>query len=344
MPFMVCITGGRLSKKPKFRTGLIVGKFCPLHKGHEFLIDSAIAQCKKLYIISYTNPEFEGCEPKKREAWLRELYPNTEIMVLYKNIPKNDAPDIEHRKFCADLCRDKFKIVPEVIFTSETYGDGFAQYLSDYFTQKVRHIFVGERNNRIISGTKVRTDIHRFKEFLSPVVYRYFVNRVCFLGAESTGKSTLAIECAKLYETTHVDEYGRVLWEKKKGQLLFEDMTLIAKTHVAKENAALLTAKKFLFVDTSPLTTLFYSIALFKKFDPELFHLSHRTYDYIFLCAPDFKLVQDGTRQDEAFRMKQHSWYLKELAARKIQYTLLQGRIEERTEAIKMHLELKMRT
>lgn len=328
-----------MNKKREFRTGLIVGKFCPLHKGHEFLINAAMAQCEKIYIISYTNPEFEGYEPEKREAWLRALYPNAEILVLRDNIPKNDASDIEHREFCAVLCRDQLKMIPDAIFTSEAYGEGFAKHMSEFFEKSVRHVFVGKGNDRIITGTKIRADIHGLRSFLSSVVYADFVKKVCFLGAESTGKSTLAAECAKIYGTEHVDEFGRTLWEEKKGQLEFHDMMLIAKTHVAAEDTALLRAKEFLFIDTSPLTTLFYSFALFGKSEPDLIHFSRRSYDCIFLCAPDFQLVQDGTRQDEAFRMKQHSWYLEELASRKINYTLLQGPIEKRIETIKTRLQ-----
>lgn len=38
-------------------TGLVVGKFCPLHRGHEALIAFAAAGCDRLVILSYTSPE-----------------------------------------------------------------------------------------------------------------------------------------------------------------------------------------------------------------------------------------------------------------------------------------------
>ena len=44
-----------------FRAGLIVGKFCPLHKGHELLIKTAIAACESVVVISYAKPSYTRC-------------------------------------------------------------------------------------------------------------------------------------------------------------------------------------------------------------------------------------------------------------------------------------------
>jgi nicotinamide riboside kinase len=51
--------------------------------------------------------------------------------------------------------------------------------------------------------------------------------------------------------------YGRERWESKNGSLTYEDMLHIAERQVAAEDEASLQAKRFLFCDTSPLTTLF---------------------------------------------------------------------------------------
>ena len=37
----------------------------PLHCGHEKLINTALAQCEELFIISYSVPEMPDCEPEK---------------------------------------------------------------------------------------------------------------------------------------------------------------------------------------------------------------------------------------------------------------------------------------
>ena len=43
--------------------GLVVGKFAPLHVGHEALINAALAQCETVYIISNTRADIRGNEP-----------------------------------------------------------------------------------------------------------------------------------------------------------------------------------------------------------------------------------------------------------------------------------------
>ena len=231
----------------------------------------------------------------------------------------------------------------DAVFTSETYGDGFARELTRYFRERnptskeVCHVVVDQSRTKIpISGTTVRADVHRNKEWLDPAVYASFVERVCFLGGESTGKSTLAAELAKMMGTVAVAEYGRELWEAQNGILAYTDLLRIAEEQVRREIVAARKANRFVFCDTSPLTTLFYSIEMFGRADPRLHDLAQRRYDHVFLCAPDFPLVQDGTRRDEAFRRRQHEWYKQELVDREIKHTLLGGVMLDR--AHKVHL------
>jgi NadR type nicotinamide-nucleotide adenylyltransferase len=214
---------------------------------------------------------------------------------------------------------------------------GFATELTQVFRERdpshptVMHIPVDPgRQNCPVSGTEVRRDVHAYREWLSPVVYASFVRRICLLGGESTGKSSLAAALAAHFGTRHVAEYGRELWEQQNGRLAFEDMLRIARTQVDREDSTAGQAHRYLFCDTSPLTTLFYSLEMFGRADLELVRLSHRAYTKCFLCAPDFDFVQDGTRRDAAFRTKQHEWYLSELEGRQVNWSFLTGSSEER--------------
>lgn len=329
----------------KFRNGLIVGKFSPLHKGHEFLINHALKQCEQVYIFSYSNPEFAGCEPHKRKIWLETIFPQAKVFVFDKDfikthfnfdLPKNDDGDLEHRRFVGFLWLSFVGQPLDAVFTSENYGEGFAEELSRYFAlytdfPKVEHIQVDlSRINIPISATDLRRSIHELKHFLSPQVYASFVKRVCFLGGESSGKSLLTETLAEKFDTEFVSEYGRTLWEEKRGDLVFEDLLKIAKTHILQEETLAQKANEFLFVDTSPLTTLFYSLHLFGKADPRIIWLSDRKYDFTFLCSPDFPFIQDGTRAGESLRLRQHEWYLEILVEKNCEFTLLAGNLENR--------------
>ncbi|MEO8800888.1 MAG: ATP-binding protein, partial [Polyangiaceae bacterium] len=140
-------------------------------------------------------------------------------------------------------------------------------------------------------------------------------------------------------KTVWVPEHGRELWEQRSGRLLFEDMLLIARVQVIQEQLAAQRARRWLLCDTSPLTTLFYSLHMFGKADPELERLAGRHYDDVLLCAPDYEFVQDGTRQDASFRMQQHHWYCRELEERHVPFCLIEGPLDQRLRAVSARLE-----
>ncbi|MCL2161725.1 MAG: AAA family ATPase [Betaproteobacteria bacterium] len=333
----------------RFRCGLVVGKFCPLHLGHEWLIGRALAACDEVVVIGYAKPGFQGYGRDRRQKWLTSRFPGAfclaidddSLAALCKDngitespsIPPDDAPDAVHRVFVAWLCSTLLRKRIDSVFTSEDYGDGFADILSARFGYRVEHICVDRaRASFPVSGTRIRSDPHGCREYLSPEIYADFVRKICLLGGESSGKSTLAAALARSLDTLAVPEYGRTLWDEKEGELQFPDMLHIARTQIRHENEMAQRANRFLVCDTSPLTTLLYSGAMFGKADPELARLAGRSYDLIFLCAPDFVFVQDGTRRDDEFRMTQHRWYEKELANRGLSYIVLSGSPENRLE------------
>jgi NadR type nicotinamide-nucleotide adenylyltransferase len=334
--------------------GLVVGKFSPLHHGHELIIRRALADCREVCLISYSKPEFPGCEAAERERWLAELFPQTRRLVVtdqqltawQTQVPPNDADDTTQRQFTGFLCRQLLGVVPDAVFTSEDYGHGFASELTDYFKghdgkmRPVQHVLVDRRRREVpISGAQIRADVHAHRQWLSPIVYASFVRRVCLLGGESSGKSSLAAALAKHFSTAWAPEYGRELWEAKAGRLTYEDMLAIARQQVAVEEKQARGACKFLFCDTSPLTTLFYSQHLFGRADTALEELASRAYHGTFLCAPDFEFVQDGTRQDASFRLQQHEWYLQQLAKRGVAYQILKGDLAERVQHVARALQ-----
>jgi HTH-type transcriptional regulator, transcriptional repressor of NAD biosynthesis genes len=323
-----------------FARGLVVGKFCPLHRGHESVIRRALECCGEVFVLSYTSPELPGCEPDKRRAWLAARFPEVRSLVLEASdgIPPNDADDTTHRRFTARICRERFGTSVDAVFTSEAYGDGFAAELSREFSHPVSHVMVDAARDTIpISGTQLRADIHSNRRLLAPEVYASFVQRVTILGGESSGKTTLAAALAEHFGTVWVPEFGRELWVERGGNLQPEDLPFIAETQIAREEAACLRAHRFVFCDTSPLTTLFYCRDLFGSAPAELEAEARRPYDFTILCEPDFPFEQDGTRQDAAFRQRQHEWYLKQLDGPPEAFCIASGTLAERLAIVSRH-------
>jgi HTH-type transcriptional regulator, transcriptional repressor of NAD biosynthesis genes len=344
----------------RFRRGLVVGKFAPLHRGHELVIRRALAASDEVLIISYSKPEFPGCAPERRERWLEALFPRTRRLVLsderlghllsaspeFTEVPANDADAATHRRFVGFLCASILRVDVDAVFTGEDYGRGFAHELTDYLRRHaaphavVRHVLVDRTlGEAAVSGTTIRRDVHAHRHWLAPEVYRSFVRRVCLVGGESSGKSTLAQALARSFETEHVREYGRELWVRRCGALTFDDLRRIAERQVALEEAAARRANRLLFCDTSPLTTLCYSQCLFGRADPVVERLADRQYDLCVLCAADFDFVQDGTRRGAAFRARQQAWYLEQLARRRVPWMLVTGGTEDRVAQVRERLD-----
>jgi nicotinamide riboside kinase len=139
---------------------------------------------------------------------------------------------------------------------------------------------------------------------------------------------------ARHFGTEFVAEYGRELWIANGGTLTYEHMLDIAHRQVEREEAAASLADRYLFCDTSPLTTLFYSEEMFGRADPALRALAVRPYDGHILCAPDFEFVQDGTRRDATFRERQHAWYLSQFREERGPFVLAEGSVGDRVTRI----------
>ncbi|MCZ0303540.1 AAA family ATPase [Escherichia coli] len=321
-----------------FVTGLVVGKFAPLHCGHERLINTALAQCEELFIISYSVPEMPDCEPEKRLTWLQVRFPRATVLVLTPEliarynlpaIPHNDADADIHRHYVATLCLHVLRCRPHAVFTAEDYGDGFAKVLAQRFAQPVEHVRLQRPlGDKSPSGTLIRSDVHRYRYMLAHDVYRSFVRRICLLGGESTGKSTLSKALADVLDTAYVAEFGRDYWEEKNGVLTADDLLHIAREQVSREQQA--EANRYLICDTSPLTTLFYTLDQYGHAPQELHQLAERQYSLVVLCGAEFPFVQDGTRQGEAFCARQQAWYEQELSRRKIPYLSVSGSLQDR--------------
>jgi HTH-type transcriptional repressor of NAD biosynthesis genes len=267
------------------------------------------------------------------------------VHTWWTGIPANAAPDDVHRDFVALLCTQVLKKRVDAVFTSEPYGPGFAAVLTRRFAEAgsspevVAHVNVDLSRAEVpISGTALRRDPWTHWHYLPRPVAATLVRRIVFLGGESSGKSTLSAALAREFETVVVPEYARELWDEKSGKLEFGDMVRIAREQTRREEAALTRARGFVFCDTSPLTTLFYSRDLFGRADPELVEAADRRYDVTVLCAPDFPHVQDGTRRDPPFAEEQHAWYVSELQARGVSYLVARGSLNERINMLRAAL------
>ncbi|MCB1053278.1 MAG: AAA family ATPase [Acidobacteria bacterium] len=308
--------------------GLVVGKFYPPHKGHAFLIDSARAQVDHLDVfVIYTADQW--IPGSLRAQWVRERHPDCQIHEVL------DHGDDDNSQLWAELTRNRLGYAPDVVFSSESYGDSYAYYLG------CRHVCVDpKRQNLSISATQIRNDPWAHSHFMEPAVRAFFVRRIVLIGAESTGKTTLAQQLAQHYQTLWVPEYGRTLWEERlsRGLVSFEnpnwvsdDFLHIVNQQIQSENGLARQASRLLICDTDPLATCVWHERFLGFSRPDLYAKARNLpHDLYLLCTSDTPFVQDGTRDGEHIRHAMHQRFEQVLQAVNAPYSALIGSWQDR--------------
>ena len=186
-----------------------------------------------------------------------------------------------------------------------------------------------------ISATMIRSDPYKHREFISDIVYRDLITKAVFVGAMSTGKSTITEAMAQRYRTTFASEYGRDYWtehhvDRRIGLAAFDE---IAVGHLEREEQALLDANRYLFVDTNAITTYMYALD-YHGLAPELLTRialeNAQRYDLFFLCDDDIPYDDTWDRSGDQKRHIFHKQIIADLKERRIPYVTLRGSLEER--------------
>jgi NadR type nicotinamide-nucleotide adenylyltransferase len=334
--FLALAISGYLAWKKEgasIKKGLVLGKFAPFHKGHQSLVDNALKHTDKVYVMIYDCPKVIDIPLKTRAEWIRKIYPQVCVLEVPEGPPDSKEDPIvmrQHENFIKDH-------LPEPVthlFSSEWYGDYVSKALG------AQNIQVDPKRGIIpISGTAIRQDPHKHRDYLHPVVYRDFIKKIVFLGAESTGKTTLAEEMAKRFKTEWVAEYGREYWNKNNvgGKLSQEQLVDLALIHLQKEDEKISGANKYLFVDTNAITTEMFSRFYHGDAHKDLEKLAKENedkYQMYFVCDIDIPYAEDGTRSGAEHRERFQKKIIEDLKRRGIPFVLLTGTLEQRAKKV----------
>jgi NadR type nicotinamide-nucleotide adenylyltransferase len=272
-------------------TGLVLGKFYPLHRGHQLLVSFAQAYVDELTVLVETK-RHETIPGEKRVEWMQTLFPNSRVLNL---IDENPQSPEEHPDFWNIWLRSIRKHIssgPDYVFASEEYGEPLAKILGATFVPC--NI---ERDIVPVSGTVIRANPLAHWEYLPEVVRPYFLKRVCIVGGESSGKSTLAKNLASALNTKHVPEYARTYLERGGSLNQASDILPIARGQIALEAAISKEANSVLISDTDALLSQVWSEFLFNEVSPELVTLTNRQhFDLYLLLTPDVPWIADPIR------------------------------------------------
>jgi HTH-type transcriptional repressor of NAD biosynthesis genes len=162
------------------------------------------------------------------------------------------------------------------------------------------------------------------------------VKRVCLLGAESTGKSTLAEALARRFETVWNPEYGRPytqIGRPADAPWTSWEFIHIARIHCWYEDFLATLAHRVLFSDTDAFTTgVFHELYLGTP-AAGFEELVARRYDLLVVCGLDVPWRHDGIREFEDQRRAMHERYLEHARRSGSPWLLAEGPLHTRVEA-----------
>jgi NadR type nicotinamide-nucleotide adenylyltransferase len=302
--------------------GLVIGKFYPPHSGHKFLINSALAQVGHLDVLICARPE-QTISGEVRRQWLQEIHPTACVRVI------DDPGEDDNSKFWAEYTLQILGRSPDVVFTSEDYGENYARFLG------CRHQMVDrERRSVPVSASAIRLAPLRYWNFLEPCVRAHFAKRVSVVGAESTGTTTLAVELAEHYGTMWVPEYGREYCEKMQAAGLdlwtykwsSEEFTEIALKQQEMEDRLARQANRVLICDTDVLATAIWHERYINRpsVEVEAIAAAH-VHDLYLLTECDLPFVQDGLRDGETIRQWMTRRFEEVLTERNLHWVKISG-------------------
>ena len=340
--------------------GLVIGKFYPPHAGHHLLIRTAAALCERVSVVVMAS-KVESIPLDLRLAWVREAHarqPNVKAVGVWDEHPidyQDDALWQAHVALMLEGARSLNDVPIDAVFTSESYGPELGRRLG------ARHVAVDPaRGLEPISGKQVRRDPAAAWEQLEPPVRGWLARRVVVLGAESTGKSTLAAELARRLRarggafglTRWVPEYGRqytvdfIARERGRAQLegrpppALEELAWpssgfeeIAAEQNRLEDEAARAGGPVLLCDTDAFATSVWHERYVGKRSPAVEALARAHPLYLLTHPDDVPFAQDGLRDGERIRHWMTQVFVERLTATGRRWSWLRGSREQRLTA-----------
>lgn len=323
----------------KPRHGLVIGKFYPPHAGHHLLVRTAAAVCERVSAVVMAS-SVESIPLSDRVAWMREVHApdrNVAVAGVVDDHPIDFGDDAIWKAHVALMLEGARLLTSEpvdAVFTSEPYGAELGRRLG------AKSVCVdAARALAPVSGTQVRRDPVGAWEHLAPPVRGGLALRVAVVGAESTGKTTLAAQIAQklrarpgaLGLARWAAEVGRehtagfLARERARAQLEgraepgleelawpSEAFEAIAAEQNRREDAEARAGGPVLVCDTDAFATGVWHERYVGRRSPRVEALGRKAALYLLTHPDDVPFVQDGLRDGERIRR----WMTEVFAAR----------------------------
>ena len=264
--------------------GVAAGRFAPFHRGHQHLIERARGMVDALDVVVMHGPD-DQLAPELRTGWIRDAFAEHPQVQVHA-VADDDDP--------VAAVAARIGSTPDMCFT----GAGHNGWSTSLGTRHVEIARLPGIDSRIVGA-----DALAALDQLPGGTRASVVRRVCVLGAESTGKTTVARDLADALATVWVPEYGRDYTETLPDRLRYvwttPDFEIISKRQNWNEDRAARYANRIVIVDTDAFaTSLFHELYVGYR-APEL-DAYLRQYDLYLLTSIDtpFQMDTTGLRYD----------------------------------------------
>jgi NadR type nicotinamide-nucleotide adenylyltransferase len=352
---------------------LVIGKFYPPHAGHEYLIRAAADAARNVTVVVMAC-DVESIPLDLRVAWLEEMLADRAhvcVVGVVDNVPvdyESDAiwtahVELMHQGVAAAERSRAIAAGPvDVVFTSEGYGDELARRFG-----ATAMCVDPNRERHCVSGTAVRRDPIAHWNQLAPCVRAFLCRRFVLVGAESTGKTTLAAAlAARLRErggvwhaTQWVEEYGREYTIDKLAdmrrrepsatmdalQWTSPEFELIAREQQHREDRAARTSGPVLICDTDAFATALwherYTGTRSASVEAIAATSSARA-GYILTGLGEVPFEQDGLGDGESIRGWMHGAFEARLRAQSMEWITAAGSLGQRVAQCEAWIDRKL--
>lgn len=307
--------------------GWLTGKFAMPHMGHINHIHQAATMVDKLYVVvSQDDNRFKDprLSLRNRMLWMKTIFkdiPHIEII----SVNETGIPTYPNGwSQWSDLVKAALPAGQyDAVFTSE--NDDVENY-KQHFDGHTKNVITVDPDRSMvnISATAIRNDMVKHWGMMPSIVRKDFVLRVCIVGTESVGKTSLTKMLAKHFQTSWVEEYGRTYCEQNlcmdESLLTFDDYGHIAARRYEMEQEAVKVANRVMFADTAGLSTNFFC-QMYEGRENQLVtaYSEMEHYDLMLYLTDDVPWVADGLRKntDRDYTKRLFETQMKAYAARK---------------------------
>lgn len=276
----------------KYSHCLVVGKFMPPHKGHELLIRFAQESAEQVHVIVDCLAN-QTISPEQRKQWIVDQIPNVKVYALTEFMPQDpsetpDFWDIWKRTIQNTVAPHQL----DLVVAAMDYGYELAEVLDCAFIP----IDI-DRESIPISATLIRGDMYQNFDYLMDSVKPSYVKKICFLGPESTGKSTLGKKVAQTLGSRYVPEYAKAILEKEVNGFCIHHVSTFVNEQIKLEKTLARFSNQFLICDSSAITTKIYAEMFFHESFSWIDEvIQENKYHHYFLFKPDTPFINAAHR------------------------------------------------